>query len=115
MCVDDAPGVRRFGIGQDIAVTIAFLITELAELSMVVDPSAPVAIVMSRSGDRATATLDVRSSALVATTDLTARLAGRYARALEGFSRQLRAPLTHDPSGGTFTIEFALYKSARKP
>ena len=100
----------RFGISQDNAVAIAFLITELVELSMAVDPKSAIAISVSGSEIDTKAHLTVASSALTATPAMTARLSGRYARVLEGISRQLRAPLAHCEMAGRFEIDFSILR-----
>jgi two-component system, sensor histidine kinase PdtaS len=95
----------HYGVRQDIAVAIAFLVTELVELSTIVDPTAPIKIVIGDGDIRAKVRLTVTSSALVKTPMMAERLAGRYARVLEGVSRQLRAPLTHEETSGTYAID----------
>lgn len=102
----------RFGISQDNAVAIAFLITELAELSMMIDPAAEIAIKVVESDADMKANLSFASSALSATPAMTERLSGRYARVLEGIARQLRAPLGHDETSGRFEIDFAILRRA---
>ena len=100
----------RFGISQDNAVAIAFLITELVELSMVIDPAAEIAIRVVDSGPDLKVQLSVASRALIATPAMTERLQGRYARVLEGISRQLRAPLVHCDLSGRFDIDLAVLR-----
>ncbi len=102
----------RFGISQDSAVAIAFLITELVELSMAIDPSAAITIGVSDSEAERKAHLTVISQALTMTPAMTERLSGRYARVLEGISRQLRAPLAHDDKAGRFGIDFTILRRA---
>ena len=96
----------RFGVSQDNAVAIAFLLTELVELSITVDPGAAIAIAVSDSAAPDKATLALTSTALRDTEAMQSRLAGRYARVIEGLSRQLRAPLAHDGTTGSFMIDF---------
>ncbi len=106
----DAPAISisapRIDVGQDNAVAIAFLITELVELSMTSDTAAPIVIIVERdpnpNPDAITAKLSVASSALATAP------AGRYARVIEGLARQLRAPLQHDAGAGRFAISFAI-------
>jgi two-component system, sensor histidine kinase PdtaS len=96
----------RFGVSQDSAVAIAFLLTELVELSMTLDPAAPIMIAVNDGNEPTKARLSLASSALKGTAVMKERLAGRYARVIEGLARQLRAPLAQDESSGTFAIEF---------
>ena len=98
----------RIGVSQDSAVAIAFLLTELVELSITLDPAAPILIGIEDSDIPDKARLSITSAALQATPAMTERLAGRYARVIEGLSRQLRAPISHDQATGRFAIDFAI-------
>ncbi|WP_294133184.1 sensor histidine kinase [Sphingobium sp.] len=109
---------RRFGIqidaddlhiSQDVAVPIAFLLTELVELAMMLDPHGAMRIAVRGVAGRDTrALLSVRSSGLRASETMTVHLAERYGRVLTGLSRQLRAPLDHDAEAGGYTIEISV-------
>ncbi|MDI1297000.1 MAG: sensor histidine kinase [bacterium] len=112
------PDARRFGIqidsdnlhiSQDVAVPVAFLLTELVELAMRSAPQASMRISVQREPDRDDrAVLRVESPGLRASDDLTTHLAERYGRVLTGLSRQLRAPLDHDPEAGSYAISIAV-------
>ena len=108
----DAPAISvsapRFSVSQDIAVAIAFLLTELIELSMTLDAAAPIAISVADGDATGRSQLNIASTALRTSREMTERLAGRYARVLEGLSRQLRAPLDHDGATGCYSIVFAI-------
>ena len=52
--------------------------------------------------------LRVVSRALIESDELRTLLKTRYGRVIEGLSRQLRAPLHHDPLAGAFEIEIAV-------
>lgn len=105
---------RRFGIqidsenlhiSQDVAVPIAFLLTELVELAMLSNPRTAMRISVQLEPHRADrAVLNISSPALRGSADMTARLEERYGRVLTGLSRQLRAPLDHDPELGDYSI-----------
>jgi two-component system, sensor histidine kinase PdtaS len=92
-----------FGISQDNAVALAFLVTELVELSVTIDNAAAIGIAVDPADTPEKARLSVTSSAL------SEPPGGRYARVIEGLARQLRAPLDHDPAQGRFAIEFAVF------
>ena len=100
----------RFGVSQDSAVAIAFLVTELVELSIMVDPDAAIMIAITESANREKAHLALTSLALTTSPAMTERLAGRYARVLEGLSRQLRTTMAHDQASGTISIDFAILR-----
>lgn len=105
---------RRFGIqidsdnlhiSQDVAVPIAFLLTELVELAMLSDPKTGMRItVQLEPGREDRAILHVSSPALRASDTMGERIEERYGRVLTGLSRQLRAPLDHDPVAGDYAI-----------
>lgn len=99
---------------QDVATAIAFLITEIVELSMMVQRDAPIRISlkppMQQPGDDNLATRDISailrisSPALIDGDALRTELVERYGRVIEGLSRQLRSKLHHDPLVGTYEI-----------
>jgi two-component sensor histidine kinase len=94
-------------VNQDVAVAVAFLITEVIELAMMGDEAAKIRISVNRT-EPLRATLRVSSPALIEGEALSQGLASRYGRVLEGLSRQLRAKLHHDPLVGAFEIAIAV-------
>ena len=109
---------RRFGIqidsdnlhiSQDVAVPIAFLLTELVELAMLSDPRTAMRIsVQLEPGRDDRAILHISSPALRGSPAMTARIEERYGRVLTGLSRQLRSPLNHDPAIGDYSIAITI-------
>ena len=105
---------RRFGIqidsdnlhiSQDVSVPIAFLLTELVELAMLSNPRTGMRIsVQLEPGRDDRAVLHLSSPALRGSEAMSARIEERYGRVLTGLSRQLRAPLEHDPVDGDYAI-----------
>ncbi|PJG49840.1 histidine kinase [Sphingobium sp. LB126] len=105
---------RRFGIqidsdnlhiSQDVAVPVAFLLTELVELAMLSNPRATMHISVQLEDDREDrAVLRIASPALRASQEMSERLEDRYGRVLTGLSRQLGAPLEHDSEAGDYAI-----------
>jgi two-component sensor histidine kinase len=95
-------------VSQDVAVPVAFLITELVELLMTSVPSEPVMISVRTTERPDKALLSIRASGLVAeaATDTPARQ--RFDRIAGGLSRQLRSSLTLDEDGTRYTIEIAV-------
>lgn len=91
-------------VSQDVAVAVSFLLTELIELAMSVNPSSQVRL-SAKAGELAdTALLRVNSPSLVESEELRALLETRYGRVILGLSRQLRAPLHHEPLVGAYEI-----------
>ncbi|WP_028055653.1 sensor histidine kinase [Sphingobium bisphenolivorans] len=105
---------RRFGIqidsdnlhiSQDVAVPVAFLLTELVELAMISDPRTAMRISVQLEQDREDrAVVHITSPALRGSPEMTSLLDERYGRVLTGLSRQLRAPLDFDAERGDYMI-----------
>ncbi|KFL46159.1 putative signal transduction histidine kinase [Sphingobium sp. ba1] len=88
---------------------IAFLLTELVELAMMLDPQGTMRIsahVLPEQANRAL--LSVVSSGLRASEDMTVHLSERYGRVLTGLSRQLRSALDHDGEAGSYAIAITI-------
>ncbi len=109
---------RRFGIqidsdnlhiSQDVAVPVAFLLTEMVEMAMMLAPRSLMHIsVHLEPGATDRAALCIRSAALRASEEMSGRLEDRYGRVLTGLSRQLRAPLDYDGETGCYTISISV-------
>jgi two-component sensor histidine kinase len=94
---------------QDVAVAVAFLVTEAVELAMTCDPAAQIRLSLKRHpDDEGRALLRVVSRALVDGDELRALIETRYGRVMEGLSRQLRSKLHHDPLVGAYEIAIAV-------
>ncbi|WP_254558608.1 hypothetical protein, partial [Salmonella enterica] len=89
--------VDPFLVTQDVAVAVAFLVTETIELAMTSDSAAQIRVAIKSGDAEKRAVLRVVSRAFVESEKLTHLLSTRYGRVMEGLSRQLRAPLHHDP------------------
>lgn len=92
-------------ISQDVAVPVAFLVTELVELAMILAPGGNMRISVQRDGGRDDrALLAMHSAGLQASDEKSQLLTERYGRVLTGLSRQLRAPLDYDGDRGRYAI-----------
>ena len=100
--------IDPFYVTQDVAVAVAFLVTELVELAMTGAPDTQVSISLKPHTDPHRATLRLSSRALVETDHLRDGLQHRYGRVIEGLARQLRAALQHDPLTGAYEITIAV-------
>lgn len=110
---EDAPigitiDVTPFLVNQDVAIAIAFLITEIVELAMTVNPVAQIRLSVSPGEDPARAVLRVNSPALIDDDRMRTLVAERYGRVIEGLSRQLRSKLHYDPLVGAYEISVAV-------
>ncbi|WP_367185870.1 sensor histidine kinase [Sphingomonas bacterium] len=100
--------VEPYLVTQDNAIAIAFLLTEIIELAIAINPCAQLRLSV-RAGDTPDkAILRASSPGLIEGDGLKAALDQRYARVMEGLSRQLRAPLHHDPLAGAYEIAIAI-------
>lgn len=96
-------------LDQDVALPVAFFVTELVELSTKRAPNSPIFIRLESQNPSpaepcdAAARLSVMSVGL-AGYDLFADDGCSYRRVVEGLSRQLRSPLDHDAMGGRVAV-----------
>ena len=74
---------------------------------MSVNADAQIGISLRQVAGTDTAVLRATSPALVESEDLESLVASRYGRIILGLSRQLRAPLHHDPLTGAYEITIA--------
>jgi two-component sensor histidine kinase len=96
---------------QDVAVSVAFLITELVEYAMF-RGGASVAISL-RGGEAARiATLIVESDSLRDGGPSDDPLSDRFERIVAGLSRQLRSTIDRDPEAGRYAIGIAVVEKA---
>jgi two-component sensor histidine kinase len=92
---------------QDVAVSIAFLITELVEFAMFRGAES-VAISLRGGGAGGSATLVVESDQLSDGDGLDDRLSDRFERIVTGLSRQLRSNIDRDTETGRYAIDIAV-------
>jgi len=90
-------------VSQDVAVPIAFLVTELVELSINEVREASIRIGLVQDTPKS-ATLTVASDALVHVATRPETDTPRYSRVIDGLARQLRAPLAFDAASGGYVI-----------
>ena len=91
---------------QDVAVSVAFLVTEIAEHGML--SGAPQVSVVLDSLDAATARLAIEVDSLAGDPDVDPRLADRFDRIISGLARQLRSTLERDPARGRYSVTIAI-------
>jgi two-component sensor histidine kinase len=96
--------IEPYLVSQDVAVAMAFLVTELVELATSASSVTQVRISVKGSDEPGRATLRVSSPALIESELLRELLATRYGRVIDGLARQLRSKLFHDPLTGAFEI-----------
>ena len=100
--------IDPFLVSQDVAIAVAFLITEIVELAMTFNPAAQIRISVKPDEAEHRMVLRVNSPALVDGDALRSVVEERYGRVIEGLSRQLRSRLHHDPLVGAYEISIAV-------
>jgi nitrate/nitrite-specific signal transduction histidine kinase len=91
---------------QDVAVSVAFLVTEIVEFGMFCGASW-VSIALEGDGP-AHAQLAIESDSLAGEISCDPKLFERFDRIITGLSRQLRSALDRDPSRGRYVIRIAV-------
>ena len=100
--------VDNYLVTQDVAVAVAFIVTETIELAMSVDTAALIKVSLKPADVDARARLRIVARALVEGDTLRELVKTRYGRVMEGLSRQLRGQLHHDPLTGAYEINVAV-------
>ena len=112
-----SPGAGNFGITldlmtafctQDVAVPVAFLITEIVEVAMNADPRSRATIALEPTDRADRALLSVTGPALVISDGVGIDPNERFRRVIEGLSRQLRTKLAFDADAGRYAIEISI-------
>jgi two-component sensor histidine kinase len=91
---------------QDVAVSVAFLVTELVEYAMFCN--APFVTVSMERVRPAAASLAVEAEALKGPTECDPKLTERFDRIVTGLSRQLRSVMKKDTDAGRYSLEIAI-------
>ncbi|HEX8444515.1 MAG TPA: sensor histidine kinase [Allosphingosinicella sp.] len=91
---------------QDVAVSVAFLVTELVEFAMFCGARL-VTVAMEQVRPNASL-LSIESEALQGKIECDTKLAERFDRIVTGLSRQLRSVLTKDLETGRYSLEIAI-------
>ena len=95
---------------QDVAVSVAFLVTEICEFGMLCGAS-QVSILLDGGGE-GIATLAIEVDSLVGTPQCDEVLAERFERIVTGLARQLRSTLERDPERGRYALNIAVVDGA---
>jgi two-component sensor histidine kinase len=107
-------GLEPYYATQDVAVSVAFLITEIAEYAMLCGAGS-VSIALTGDGAGAgTAQLTVEAESLRAGAGRDSTLTERFERIVTGLSRQLRSTIDRDPEAGRYTLAIAVVDKAER-
>jgi two-component sensor histidine kinase len=98
--------VEPYSVTQDVAVAVAFLVTEIVEYAMFCGASS---VNISLSGRNGTgALLGLESEALKGDAECDPGLTERFERIVTGLSRQLRSAIDRDVEIGRYALEIAI-------
>jgi two-component system, sensor histidine kinase PdtaS len=98
--------IEPYYANQDVAVSVAFLITEIVEYAMFCEGHA-VSITLSGE-DSGAARLSVQSDSLKAGVPCDEMLTDRFTRIVTGLSRQLRSTIDRDEETGRYSLDIAV-------
>jgi two-component sensor histidine kinase len=104
--------LEPFYATQDVAVSVAFLVTEIVEFAMFCG-AASVAISLTGDAGRATAAMMIESDSLREGVACDPALAERFERIVTGLSRQLRSAVGREPELGRYSLTIAVVDKAR--
>ncbi len=93
-------------VNQDVAVSVAFLITEIAEFGMLCG-AGQVSIVLE-ADEPSTARLSVEVDSLIGGGGRDEALADRFERIITGLARQLRSTLDRDADRGRYSVRIGV-------
>lgn len=93
-------------VTQDVAVSVAFLITEIAEFGMLCG-SDLVSVALDRDGP-GFARLSIGVDALEGSPDCDGAFHERFERIITGLARQLRSELEREPGRGLYSVRLAI-------
>jgi two-component sensor histidine kinase len=103
--------LEPYYVTQDVAVSVAFLITELVEYAMFCGAQ-NVSISLSESDKPGSASLAIESESLRTDSPADERLAERFERIVTGLSRQLRSAIARDHAIGRYSLDIAVVSKA---
>ena len=107
-------GLEPYYVTQDVAVSVAFLITEIAEYAMLCGAGA---VCISLTGEGAVedkARLAIESDSLRPGASSDSILTERFERIVTGLSRQLRSTIDRDLDVGRYTLAVAVVDKAER-
>ena len=98
--------IGPFYVTQDVAVSVAFLITEITEFGMLCGAGL-VSVTLDRDGP-GFARLSIAIDALAGEPDCDSAFKDRFERIVTGLARQLRSELEREPARGRYSVRLAI-------
>lgn len=108
--------IEPYYANQDVAVSVAFLMTEIVEFGMFCHASSvTIALAGGETHDgKGVARLSIESAALKDEVVCDEMLAERFDRIVTGLSRQLRSTIERDPVRGRYALDIAVIDKAER-
>ncbi|HET9641222.1 MAG TPA: histidine kinase dimerization/phosphoacceptor domain -containing protein [Allosphingosinicella sp.] len=104
--------LEPYYVTQDVAVSVAFLITEIAEYAMLCGAGAVSIALTGEGANPGTAQLAIESDSLRPGAGCETILTERFERIVTGLSRQLRSTIERDLDSGRYTLAVAVVDKA---
>jgi len=104
--------IEPFYATQDVAVSVAFLITELVEFAMFCGANSVAISLQGHAGK--TALLCIESGSLRSDIACDEKLFERFDRIVTGLSRQLRSTIQRDTEIGCYSLDIAVVDKAER-
>jgi two-component sensor histidine kinase len=105
--------IEPHNVTQDVAVSVAFLITEIVEYAMFCGGRA---VRIALSGDNgSSARLAIESDGLQEGTAADPDLFARFDRIVTGLARQLRSAVDRDLASGCYSVSISVVERAERP
>jgi len=101
-----AADIDRVYVGQDTAVPLAFLITELVTAAARLSGEAPLSARVVAKTQDGRGQLTVQAASFRGEDRFATGSGDPSARIIQGMARQMRSKLAHDPDLGSYSIEF---------
>jgi hypothetical protein len=98
--------IGAFYATQDVAVSVAFLVTEIVEFGMLCGANI-VTIALDRDGP-GLARLSIEVDSLAGPIECDEALAERFERIVTGLARQLRSSLDREPGSGHYSVRLVV-------
>jgi two-component system, sensor histidine kinase PdtaS len=99
---------------QDVAVSVAFLVTEVVEFAMFCGASTVQISLTGAGASASTADLVVESDSLRGQVPCDEKLSDRFERIVTGLSRQLRSSIERDTDVGRYALAIAVVDKAER-
>jgi two-component sensor histidine kinase len=100
-------------VNQDVAVSIAFLVTEIVEYAMFCNaPSVTISLVDSSGPGKVR--LNIESESLCGQVSCDDSLTDRFERIVTGLSRQLRSQVDRDTQAGRYALDIAIVQKGER-